>query len=535
MQKKRYSLRKRLIGYNLALMISAGVLCGLLFTVSVVLIVGSYVESEVEILMTETAESMVQGISYCSDVVTKIRKSDMLMAYLVTPKEQVEENERMKQEFEKQVSISTQHISESGDLPLVENIYLFDLEGHYLSSSYYAVSYVETEKSNFIFEEIYKKHQNQISGVRDYGYYPLDAESLCLVFPVLDEQMGKAGYLMYQMKFPAMRYMMQDIMKYEEAFWSLCDREGNYICGENTENFIIHKEALFKKFGNNLLEMELAGRDYQIYRRSIGLNLELFAGLPKNQFFLLIYDSLKMYAAAIVLIAVAACVTLVFLIYRMTRPVEAMEIKFLQTQMNPHFMFNVLNTIALQAKMDGNQEVYQMISSFSQLIQAKIYREKSEKVKIRQELEYVNYYLYLQKYRYGDRMQYKIHIQEDGLLEYYVPKLCIQLIVENAVVHGIEPNIGKGLVTVNIYKEGEFLCIDTEDNGIGFAQEGELMLPFLQQKADKNHNRVGLNNAHSMIRLMYGEKYGIRVFSKPGEGSKVCIRVPFDDGKKEKS
>ena len=87
-----------------------------------------------------------------------------------------------------------------------------------------------------------------------------------------------------------------------------------------------------------------------------------------------------------------------------------------------------------------------MISSFSQLIQAKIYRDTSEKVKICQELEYVNYYLYLQNYRYGERLQYEINIQDERLTDYYIPKLCIQLIVENAVVHGIEPNIGKGLV-----------------------------------------------------------------------------------------
>ena len=208
--------------------------------------------------------------------------------------------------------------------------------------------------------------------------------------------------------------------------------------------------------------------------------------------------------------------------------------KFLQTQMNPHFMFNVLNTIALQAQLDGNQEVYRMISSFSQLIQAKIYRDKSEKVKICQELEYVNYYLYLQNYRYGDRLQYEIHIQDKKLTDYYIPKLCIQLIVENAVVHGIEPKIGKGLVRVDIYEDKETLCIDTEDNGVGFEQSGEILLPLEPRTGDKSHNHVGLNNVHHIIRLMYGENYGIRVFSTPGKGSKICIRIPFDDGKQEK-
>ena len=210
-----------------------------------------------------------------------------------------------------------------------------------------------------------------------------------------------------------------------------------------------------------------------------------------------------------------------------------MEMKFLQTQMNPHFMFNVLNTIALQAQLDGNKEVYRMISSFSQLIQAKIYRDKSEKVKIRQELEYVNYYLYLQSYRYGDRLQYEINIQKEELIEYYIPKLCMQLIVENAVVHGIEPKIENGLVKVSIYEENGCICIDTEDDGIGFETEGEILLPLETKRFDKNHNQVGLNNANHIIRLMYGEPYGIRVFSNPGKGSKICIRLPFDDGKED--
>ena len=220
-------------------------------------------------------------------------------------------------------------------------------------------------------------------------------------------------------------------------------------------------------------------------------------------------------------------------VYEKQLSIKDMEMKFLQTQMNPHFMFNVLNTIALQAQLDGNQDVYRMISSFSQLIQAKIYRDKSEKVKIRQELEYVNYYLYLQNYRYGERLQYEIHVEDDRLTEYYIPKLCIQLIVENAVVHGIEPNIGKGLVSVKIYEEDGNICIDTADNGIGFEAEGEILLPLKHKDSDRNHNHVGLNNAHHIIQLMYGEHYGIRVFSTPGEGSKICIKIPFDDGKQE--
>ena len=591
-KERRYSLRSRLIGYNLTLMISALFLCGVIFVVSVGILVGNYVKSDIDFLLTASADSMESGMSYCSDVVTKVRKSEILMDYLIEMKDSsltTEEKENLKKEFEKQVSISSQSIPGTGVAPLVEKVYLFDNLGHYINSTYYAMTYSEIEASNRAFEKIYQEHQNLFNKEKDYGYYPLDEKSICLLFPILDERMDPVGNILYQIEQSALEYMMMDIAKYEGSFWSLCDENGSNVLGQNMEVFEKGKQVLLESFGNQPFDLEIGGKGYQIHRRSVGMNLELYMGIPQNQFFSLLYDSIKVYAVAIALIASAACIALIFAIYQMTRPIKEvteklrevktgkfdtklpeydstefheisgvfnemtayidnlikqvyekqlsikdMEMKFLQTQMNPHFMFNVLNTIALQAQLDGNKEVYRMISSFSQLIQAKIYRDKSEKVKICQELEYVNYYLYLQNYRFGDRLQYKINIQDDTLVEYYIPKLCIQLIVENAVVHGIEPKIGNGIVTVSIYKENECICIDTEDNGIGFEETGEILLPLKPKEADKNHNQVGLNNANHIIRLMYGEAYGIRVFSTPGCGSKICIRIPFDDGKWEK-
>ena len=571
--KRRHSLRNRLIGYNLTLMISVLVLCGMIFIVSVGMIVGSYVQADIDFLLTATADSMESGISYCSEVVTKVRKSDVLMEYLIELKDHTlseEEKDELKREFEKQVSISSQSIQGSGAVPLVEKAYLFDNEGNYLNTTYYAMTYSEIANSNRAFEDIYHRHQKEMSMTKDYGYYVLDDRSFCLLFPILDERMELAGSILFQIEYSALEYIMTDIMKYEGAFWRLCDDDGGEVV-----------------FGQNI-DTSPDEKQYQVHKRNIGMNLELYVGIPQNQFFSLLYDSIRVYAVAIALIAAAACIALVFVIYQLTRPItevtdklrevktgkfdtklpeydstefyeisrvfnemtayidnlikqvyekqlsiKDMEMKFLQTQMNPHFMFNVLNTIALQAQLDGNQEVYRMISSFSQLIQAKIYRDKSEKVKICQELEYVNYYLYLQNYRYGDRLQYEINVEDERLTEYYIPKLCIQLIVENAVVHGIEPNIGKGLVSVNIYEEDGSICIHTTDNGIGFETAGEISLPLKCKDNNKNHNHVGLNNAHHIIQLMYGESYGIRVFSAPGQGSKICIKIPFDDGKQE--
>lgn len=589
--KKRYSLRNRLIQYNLSLIIFVVVLCGLIFVISVGMIVGSYIQSDIDFLLTATADSMESGISYCSEVITKVRKTEILMDYLAKDRKNnfsEEEKESLQKEFEKQVAISSQDIPGMGVAPLVENVYLFHNEGYYINSTYYAMTYAEINEKNGIFEEIYARYKKERTVEKDYAYYPLDDKSICLVFPVLNDQMDQIGSILYQIETSALEYIMSDIMKYEGAFWNLCDRKEMDVYGQNTVVFTEGKEYFFQKFGKEPFETKVMGKGYQIHRKKIGMNLELFVGIPKNQVFSLLYESVRVYAVAIALIAAAACAALVFLIYKMTKPIKDvtdkleevtmgrfdtklpdyesrefheisrvfnemteyidnlinqvyekqisikdMEMKFLQTQMNPHFMFNVLNTISLQAQLDGNLEIYRMISSFSQLIQAKIYRNKSEKVKICQELEYVDYYLYLQSYRFGDRLQYSIQVEDKSLMELYIPKLCIQLIVENAVVHGIEPKIGKGFVALRVYNEGETLCIDTKDNGIGFGIKGEILLPLTIQENDKQHNHVGLNNAHHIIRLMYGEDYGIRVFSDPGKGSKICIRVPFDRGEQE--
>ena len=204
-----------------------------------------------------------------------------------------------------------------------------------------------------------------------------------------------------------------------------------------------------------------------------------------------------------------------------------MELKFLQTQMNPHFMFNVLNALALQAKIDGNDELSGKISVFSQLIQAKIYRSETEKVQIRQEMEYVRYYLEIQKFRYGDSLTYSVQVEE-GVEECYIPKLCIQLVAENAVVHGLEPKMGGGRVDITAGQRDGKIQITVTDNGVGFGIDGEVSLPLKTESGDKSHNHVGLNNADSIIKLMYGKEYGIRIYSTAGEGTKVTITIPLD-------
>ena len=125
-------------------------------------------------------------------------------------------------------------------------------------------------------------------------------------------------------------------------------------------------------------------------------------------------------------------------------------------------------------------------------------------------------------------MYYSINIQDRSILDLCIPRLCVEPIVENAVVHGLENKSEKGCVTVNVIRKEESIFFEIIDDGLG------LDIEKIQQKGPlddrEEHNKIGLNNAHRRIQLIYGEQYGIHVQSRLGHGTKVIIHIPADNG-----
>jgi two-component system, sensor histidine kinase YesM len=207
------------------------------------------------------------------------------------------------------------------------------------------------------------------------------------------------------------------------------------------------------------------------------------------------------------------------------------EFKFLQSQMNPHFLLNILVTIGWKAKMSNNETIYNMVTSLSKLLQASIYTNTNAKVSIREELEYVKFYLYLQGIRFHDRLEYKINIMNDSVMECLIPKLCIEPIVENSVVHGIEKKVGKSMIEINIKQRDTSIYCEIIDNGIGFENNSINLTDWeTTVKPQKGHNNIGLSNTNKRIKLMYGEQYGISIDSKIHESTKVTVHIPVDKG-----
>ena len=218
--------------------------------------------------------------------------------------------------------------------------------------------------------------------------------------------------------------------------------------------------------------------------------------------------------------------TLIRTTYESKILLHEMDIKFLQHQMNPHFLFNILLTIQIKAKMSGNETIYKMISSLSTLLRAGIYGDKRSLINIEEELKYVDYYLWLQKVRYEDRLTYKIDVQDDSILQCEIPRLIIEPIVENAIVHGVEKMSADASVSVTLFYDEDDILIQVVDNGVGF--DVSTVVNYTSNGfSDGNIRRekMGLNNTNQRIKLIYGDRYGLNIQSQENN-TRIEIRIP---------
>ncbi|MCS7461440.1 sensor histidine kinase [Paenibacillus doosanensis] len=201
------------------------------------------------------------------------------------------------------------------------------------------------------------------------------------------------------------------------------------------------------------------------------------------------------------------------------------ELKALQAQINPHFLSNTLNTVRSLANLQKAENIASIITSLIQLLHVSM-GKGGERVTLRKEIEYVRAYLNIMAYRYYDK--FEVHIEmEEGILDCDVLKFILQPIVENALLHGLEPMEGKGLIVIKGYRVGDELKITVTDNGVGM---NELTLNRLvsekPKKAKAGWSGIGVWNVDQRIKLYFGEKYGISIQSVPNLYTTVEITIP---------
>lgn len=198
------------------------------------------------------------------------------------------------------------------------------------------------------------------------------------------------------------------------------------------------------------------------------------------------------------------------------------QFKMLASQINPHFLYNTLEMIRMKALKNKDKEVADIITLLSRLMRKSL-EGKQEDSSLSEELKFIDMYLQIQKLRFGDQIDYEIKNETDR--DYKIIPLIIQPIVENSFIHGIEPKLGKGLISITVKDRNGDLAITVKDNGIGMEKEQLDKIRKLLV-ADEETTHLGINNVHQRIRFFYGEGYGLEIESLEGEGTLVHIRVP---------
>ncbi len=205
------------------------------------------------------------------------------------------------------------------------------------------------------------------------------------------------------------------------------------------------------------------------------------------------------------------------------------DLKALQAQINPHFLYNTLDSIIWMAEMEQSSEVVEMTSALSKLFRISISKGR-ELITIKDEIAHVQSYLTIQKMRYRDKFKYLVDIPRE-LNDFITLKITLQPLVENAIYHGIKEIDGEGTIKISGWMDRESIILEVSDNGKGMDshQMKELLDGIetpLEDRPVFSRQGMGVRNIHERIRIYFGQEYGLTCRSKPGEGTTIRVRIP---------
>lgn len=212
------------------------------------------------------------------------------------------------------------------------------------------------------------------------------------------------------------------------------------------------------------------------------------------------------------------------------------ELNALQAQINPHFLYNTLDSIIWMIENENYDGAIIMVTALARFFRISLSKGKNV-ITVRDELEHARNYLTIQNIRYKNKFSYSIEADEETLYLTSI-KLIIQPLIENAIYHGMEYMSGEGDILVKSYKKNENLYIDIIDNGLGMLQEvADKLLTEEANNQQRKGSGIGLKNVHERIKLYFGEEYGLEIYSEPDEGTTIRIHMPsieFESLREEK-
>lgn len=524
----------------------------------------------------ETANQQFQDrIRMIQDGAIALRRSAALRDFF-------EKNHYDREEMETQLSYGMDLFSErnltEGGAPFAVSVYLFNNKNDMLGEHYYPVTVPERRQKDGEAGALQAEFR---SSGRQYQVYP-QPSALALGLRIYDEEMDEMGTCIVMINRQAVEEMFEGVREYEHSGWVVTGNGGQILCGDWAEA----AGRLADAGRDGLAEPGIGGEAdlYHVSKGGFGITSVIAVG--GENVYQILKPALLIFLAMFVIAFLLITAVVFGISFRFTRPLKEVaegisafgrknfdvrmgdfpveefheisvvfnemaerirylitqvyekellaaqnQVRYLQSQINPHFQFNILAMLSLKAKLAGNEELYQCLLAFSKLMQGKIFREKQIKIPLREELELVDFYLYLQNSRFQEKITYEISCDE-SVKECLIPKLLIEPLVENAVSHGLEPKNSRGHILVEVKEQEGKLLIAVEDDGVGF-NPGARAASFDGQEgreADEaaSHTHVGIVNTERLLHILYGEAGRMKINGEAGKGTRVEIILPAE-------
>lgn len=197
------------------------------------------------------------------------------------------------------------------------------------------------------------------------------------------------------------------------------------------------------------------------------------------------------------------------------------ELKALQAQINPHFLYNTLDSIAWMCEQGRNDDAVRMVHALARLFRISI-SKGHELIPIRREIEHAESYLQIQKYRYKNQFTYSFDVDPD-CLDYLCNKITLQPIIENAINHGLDLMVDEGCIQVQVRQDGEDILFRVQDNGVGMSEE---QIDAILHRGPADRTGIGIRNVDDRLKIYFGKRYGLQITSELDVGTCVEIRMP---------
>lgn len=207
---------------------------------------------------------------------------------------------------------------------------------------------------------------------------------------------------------------------------------------------------------------------------------------------------------------------------------KEVELKMLASQINPHFLYNTLETIRMKARVNHQPEIEELVKMLAKIMRRNI-QVGHQMVSLQSEIDLIENYLKIQSFRFGDRIHSMVEVEDNVSMTQEVMPLIIQPFVENAFIHGLEDMTGDGQLTVHVSQDDRNIIIEIIDNGVGmnYYQLGDLR--HMLNQGDQEQSHIGINNVNQRLVMQYGREYAVQIDSELGKGTKVTMRIPLTE------